>query len=68
MRATLARIAQAPGSCSLVGRVRHAIVRSAPLKRFPFRVSFADLGDELRVYAFAHRRRRPGYWKLRVKG
>jgi toxin ParE1/3/4 len=64
--ATLARIAAAPSSCTPTGRLRKILIRSARLKKFPFRVYFADLGDVLRVYAFAHNRRRPGYWKRRV--
>jgi toxin ParE1/3/4 len=67
VRAALFRLEERPGSCALVDVVRHATVRSVRLKRFPFRVFFADLGDVLRVYAFAHDRRRPGYWKRRVR-
>lgn len=41
-------------------------LRSVRLKRFRFRIYFGDLGDVIRVFAFAHGARRPGYWKRRV--
>jgi len=34
-------------------------------RRFPFAVVYRQAGDELRVLAVAHQRRRPGYWKKR---
>lgn len=36
------------------------------LKRFPYAVVFIELGDVLSIVAFAHQRRRPGYWLARV--
>jgi toxin ParE1/3/4 len=42
-------------------------IRRALLHRFPFAVVFLELPDgRLRVIAFAHARRRPGYWLSRV--
>jgi len=35
------------------------------LGRFPYAVIYIELGDELRVLAFAHLRRRPGHWRNR---
>jgi toxin ParE1/3/4 len=45
------------------------IVRRALLDRFPYALIFLALptGD-LRVVAFAHAKRRPGYWLWRVHG
>jgi plasmid stabilization system protein ParE len=43
-------------------------VRSAPVKRFPYRVVFVELDAEIRIVAIAHARRRPGYWRTRVEG
>lgn len=42
-------------------------VREAFLKRFPYRVVFVELPEEIRVVALAHKRRRPGYWRHRVE-
>jgi len=41
--------------------------RVARLRDFPYRVVFAELAEEVRVYAVAHERRRPGYWKKRLE-
>jgi hypothetical protein len=32
------------------------------LRRFPFNVIHQFHGDEIRVIAIAHQRRKPGYW------
>lgn len=37
-------------------------VRHAPIKGFPFHFVYLPTGDEIRVLAIAHYRRRPGYW------
>ena len=39
--------------------------RRFPLQRFPFGLVYRVDGERLRVIAVAHRRRRPGYWRLR---
>lgn len=36
--------------------------RRFPLRRFPYSIIYYIKGDELRVIALAHHRRRPGYW------
>jgi len=59
----LARIAEAPE--------RHPRWREAPrfrrclLDSFPFAVFFEADADHVRVFAFAHTSRRPGYWRDR---
>ncbi|WP_224247622.1 hypothetical protein [Hyalangium gracile] len=35
------------------------------LKRFPYAIVYIELAAEVRVLAFAHLRRKPGYWKHR---
>jgi plasmid stabilization system protein ParE len=35
------------------------------LGRFPYAVIYMELGNEVRVLAFAHLRRRPGHWRNR---
>lgn len=42
-------------------------LRRVFVKRFPFSVVFMERGDELWILAFAHHRRRPGYWRDRLK-
>ena len=42
--------------------VRRRIVRS-----FPFVLAYRVLGDTIRIDAVAHMRRRPGYWRRRVR-
>ena len=39
--------------------------RRFPLRRFPCSVIYRIDGDQLRVVAIAHQRRRPGYWSGR---
>ena len=36
--------------------------RRFPLRRFPYSVIYYIKGNELRVIALAHHRRKPGYW------
>jgi toxin ParE1/3/4 len=38
-------------------------VRRYVLKQFPYTVYFEILGNELRILAVGHHRRRPGVWK-----
>jgi toxin ParE1/3/4 len=42
--------------------VRRLIVRG-----FPFVLAYRVLGDTLRIDAVAHTRRRPGYWRHRIR-
>lgn len=42
-------------------------VRQAVLTRFPYSVIYSDEPTRLFVLAFAHHRRRPGYWKTRLR-
>jgi hypothetical protein len=41
-------------------------VRHLRVRRFPFAIYVADMSDAYLVVAFAHVRRRPGYWKSRL--
>lgn len=34
---------------------------------FPYALVFVELPDVLHVVAFAHLKRRPGYWRSRVR-
>lgn len=39
--------------------------RRFPLRRFPYSIIYYLRGEELRVIALAHHRRRPDYWAAR---
>jgi toxin ParE1/3/4 len=39
--------------------------RRFPLSGFPFAIVYFVDGDVLSIVAFAHKRRRPGYWRRR---
>ena len=41
-------------------------VRRVPVKRFPFHIVYLEPSAEIRIVAFAHDRRRPGYWLSRI--
>jgi plasmid stabilization system protein ParE len=58
------QIASRPRVWPLVGRSR--TVRRFLLNRFPYAVYYDVAGEEVRVFAFAHTSRRPGYWRSRL--
>lgn len=41
--------------------------RRYPLRRFPFWVVYREKPGSIEVVAVAHARRRPGYWRGRIK-
>jgi plasmid stabilization system protein ParE len=43
-------------------------IRQASLRRFPYHATYEVRGDTLLIVAVAHGRRRPGYWRERLKG
>jgi plasmid stabilization system protein ParE len=60
------RIEATPSTGSPVEGVREATgARRVLLKRFPYAIVYVELEAHVRVLAFAHLRRRPGYWKSR---
>ena len=42
-------------------------VRRVRAKRFPYAIVFIEMPRTIRVIAVMHERRRPGYWKARLK-
>jgi len=61
--ATLAQVATAP--------LRFAImyepdIRSAKVRRFPYRVVYVVVDGAIDVVAVAHAKRRPAYWRRRL--
>lgn len=68
IESTLQRIERWPGAGAPVPRVPAELsVRRAPVKRFPYFVVYLDTAEAIRVLAFAHDRRRPGYWRSRYR-
>jgi hypothetical protein len=41
-------------------------IRRAGLLRFPYSVFYRVIPDGIQITAFAHHRRRPGYWLTRI--
>jgi len=41
-------------------------VRRVPVRTFPFHVIYLEMSGAIRVLAFAHDRRSPGYWHSRT--
>ena len=60
----LARIREAPRSFPFWRRRKD--VRACVVPRFPFTVFFVAEPAGVTVYAVAHDKRRPGYWKKRI--
>ena len=42
-------------------------VRRKPLWRFPYNLIYAAYSDQIRIAAVAHQKRRPFYWRSRLK-
>ena len=42
-------------------------VRRRAVTRFPYHVVYVETSSHIRVLAIAHDRRKPGYWKPRLK-
>ena len=63
----LSRIHAEPHTLPLARDVPLATgVRAVLVERFPYSVVFTELDSEIRILAFAHGRRRPGYWRDRA--
>jgi plasmid stabilization system protein ParE len=66
--AALDRIARWPHAASRVPGVSADVpARKAPVTRFPYHIAYLETPDVIRILAFAHDRREPGYWHSRVK-
>lgn len=65
---TVRQIIDWPRSGSPVPRVADELpVRRVAVKRFPYHVVYLETKTEIRILAVAHDRRKPGYWKGRLK-
>jgi plasmid stabilization system protein ParE len=61
---TLVRIAESP---LLFPLLYEPDIRSAKVDRFPYRAVYLIARDDVDVIAVAHAKRRPAYWRRRVK-
>lgn len=59
-------VQSAPEACVPVDGAFSPLLRSTRVRRFPFRVVFAELPDRYRVFAVSHDRQEPNYWRERV--
>lgn len=67
VRACLTRISEWPTAAQLVRGLPNSVpVRSAPMRRFPYRIVYAVDGERIRVLAVSHVRREPRYWQGRA--
>lgn len=61
------RLLEAPLSASPVVSVPSSVgARRVFVKRFPYSIVFIEHNEDLWIVAFAHHRRRPGYWRKRL--
>ncbi len=68
VRAAGARIARRPTAFPLVPGVSPRLgVRRCVMTSFPYALRFIELLGQLHIIAFAHLKRRPGYWRARVQ-
>lgn len=65
LKAETQRVTQLLLNSPLIGEPIGKGYRRFPLRRFPFALIYRIDGNELRILAVAHRRRRPGYWSQR---
>jgi plasmid stabilization system protein ParE len=66
--ATLDRIAQWPDAAPRVrGLSSDVPARQAPVSGFPYHIAYLVMPNVIRILAFAHDNREPGYWFSRVK-
>ena len=62
------RLLKAPLAASPIVNVPVSIgARRILVKRFPYSIVFIEHVEDLWVVAFAHHRRRPGYWRERME-
>jgi len=66
--AAVHRIVEFPRAGTKVPRLAATLpVRRVPVKRFPYHVIYLETPAAIRILAIAHDRRKPGYWKSRLR-
>ncbi len=62
------RLSERPTAWALVAEVASNLkIRRCPVHGFPYSLVFIELPDHIRVLAVMHGRRRPGYWRRRIR-
>jgi plasmid stabilization system protein ParE len=65
--AVLDQIARRPHIGRVVPGVPNDVpARRFPIERFPYHIVYLEWPGAIRILAFAHDRRRPGYWFARI--
>lgn len=65
--AAIERVAHWPGLARPArGLPPRLPVRMAPVPRFPYHIAYLHTPDGIRILAFAHDRREPSYWHVRI--
>jgi toxin ParE1/3/4 len=62
IRGTIDRISETPEAGSSFGTLD---ARRMLVAKFPYQIVYRISADEIRILAFAHLRRRPGFWRHR---
>jgi plasmid stabilization system protein ParE len=62
-----ARILEHPRAGTPVPGIADDTIRRIALRRFPYHVVYMELTDRIQVLALAHDRRRPFYWRGRMR-
>jgi len=66
--AAVRRIVELPRAGARVPRLPATLpVRRIPVTRFPYHVVYLETPAAIRILAVAHDRRKPGYWKGRLR-
>ena len=66
-RKTLRMMEQFPGIGAPVAGVDDPMVRQIPIHKFPYNVVVDNFHEVRQVVAFAHKRKRPGYFIERIQ-
>jgi len=56
-----------PDAGAVEGASESIPVRRFLLRQFPYKVLIVNLSDQIVVIAFAHAKRKPGYWLERIR-
>jgi toxin ParE1/3/4 len=68
VNATIEQVVAMPRAGVSVRRLSSDLtVRRRAVTRFPYHVVYMEMPTRIRILAIAHDRRKPGYWKDRMK-
>ena len=68
-RQAMDMIAQWPDAAPLFATASDgSVIRSKSIRGFPYRIIYSVEADAIVILAYAHERRKPGYWLSRMNG